>query len=109
MIQQTLAREIWWSLAISVRLTPRAGPGAGLSIDIEWSSSDALTFQLGAPHAGAHSFNDKVALELCDGADDHDHGSAQRAAGVAVLPEADELDVEVGQLVQNLEDIGVPG
>ncbi len=77
------------------------------SIDIERSSTDVPSFQLGAPHAGAHPFDDEIALELGDGADDHDHRPAEWPAGVDILAERDELYVEVVELVEDLEE--VPG
>ena len=55
-------------------------------------AADVLTFETSAPHAGAHPFDDQAAFKLGDGADDHDDGAAQRAAGIDVFPEADVLD-----------------
>jgi len=40
-----------------------------------------------------------------DGSDDDHDGPAQRAAGVDLLAEADELEVEPVQLVQHLEEV----
>ena len=31
-------------------------------------TADVLAFETGAPHAGAHPFDDQVALQLSDGA-----------------------------------------
>ena len=50
-----------------------------------------VAFKARAPHAGAHSLDDQVAFEFGDGADDHDESAAQRATGVDIFPEADEL------------------
>ena len=80
-------------------------PDKGVAIDVEWRPAQALAFQLGAPHAGTNALDNKVAFQLGDGSDDDDHGPAQRAASIDVLPEADELDVEVGQLVQHLKKV----
>ena len=55
-------------------------------------ASDMSAFEPGAPHAGAHPLDDQVAFQLSDGSDDDDDGPAQRAAGVDVLSERDELD-----------------
>jgi hypothetical protein len=66
---------------------------------------DVAALELGAPHPGAHPLDDQRALQLGDGADDHDHGSAQGAAGVEVLAEADELDVQPVQLVEYLQEV----
>jgi hypothetical protein len=51
-------------------------------------------FELGPPHACPHPLDDQAALQLGDSADDDDYRPAQRAAGVDLLAEADELDVE---------------
>ena len=52
----------------------------GFAIKIERPASDGSTFEAGAPHAGAHPFDDQVTFELGDGADDHHDGAAQRSA-----------------------------
>src|SRR5664280_457627 len=67
-------------------------------------TADVLTFETGAPHAGAHPFDDQTAFKLSDGADDHDDSPAQRAAGVDVFPEADVLDADPIQLVEHIEE-----
>ena len=40
-----------------------------------------------------------------NGADDDDHCPTEWSAGVDVLPEADELDIEMVQLVEDLEEV----
>jgi hypothetical protein len=62
-------------------------------------------FELGPSHPGAHSLDDQAALQLSDCADDYDDRPAQRSAGVDLFSEADELDVQPVQLVQNLEEV----
>ena len=57
--------------------------------------ADVPAFEASAPHAGAHPFYDEIALEFGDGTDNDDHCPAEWSAGVDVLPEANELDVEV--------------
>ena len=69
-------------------------------VEYKRRASDVLTFELGAPHAASHSLDDQAALQFGDGCDDDHDGPAQRAAGVDVFSERDELDVEVIQLVQ---------
>ena len=59
-------------------------------------------FQLGAAHAGAHAFDDEVAFEFRNGADDHDDGPAQWPSGIELLPETDKLDMEMIEFVQAL-------
>ena len=68
-------------------------------------ASDVLPLQPGAPRAGAHSLDNQVAFEFGNSADDDDDGSAQRSASIDIFPEADVLDVEPVQLVQNIEEV----
>jgi hypothetical protein len=75
------------------------------AIDVEWSTADMSSFQAGATHACAHPFDDEIPLQLGDGTDDDDNGSPQRAASIQVFTEADELDVEVVELVQHFEEV----
>ena len=77
----------------------------GGAIENQRLASDVPAFELGAPHAGADPLDDQVALELGDRADDDDDGAAQRAAGVDLLAEADELDVEPVQLIEHIEEV----
>ena len=77
------------------------------AIEIEGRPPDMPALKTGTPHAGAHPFDDQVAFQLRDRPDDDDYGAAQRAGRVDALPEADELDVELAQLVEHFEE--VPG
>ena len=45
------------------------------------------------PHAGTDPLDDETALKFSDDTDDHDDRPAQRAAGVDLFPEADELNM----------------
>src|SRR5664280_1007962 len=72
----------------------------GGSIEHQGLPSDMTSFKFGPPHAGAHPFDDQATLELGDGADDNHDRSSQRAAGVDLLAEGDELDVEPVELIQ---------
>ena len=65
------------------------------------------SFELGSPHAGSHPLDDQRTFQFGDRSDDDDDGAAQRAARIDLLTEADELDVEVVELVEDLEE--VPG
>ena len=67
--------------------------------------SDVPAFKLGPAHAGPNPLDDEIALEFGDGTDDHDDRPAQRAAGVDLFPEADELDVQPVQLIQDFEEV----
>lgn len=77
----------------------------GRSVDIEWTAADVSAFELGAPHAGAHPLDDKISFQLGDGADDDDHGAAEWTAGIEIFPEADVLDVQPVQLVEDFEEV----
>lgn len=82
-------------------LATLAVPQDGSAIEIERLATDMAAFEAGAAHAGAHPFDNKVALQLGDGSDDDHYGAAQWPAGIDLLPKADELDVEPVQLVQH--------
>ena len=47
----------------------------GGMVELQRITADVLAFKTGAPHAGAHPFDDQRALQLSDGADDHDEGA----------------------------------
>ena len=74
-------------------------------VELQRITADVLAFKTGAPHAGAHPFDDEVALKLCDGADDDHDGSAQRSAGVDLLAETDELDAYPVQVVEHIKEV----
>jgi len=78
-----------------------------LAIDGDGLPADVPAFEPGPPHAGAHPLDDQVAFKLRDRTDDDDDGPAQRAGRVDIFPEADELDVQVVERVQDFEQ--VPG
>lgn len=63
------------------------------------------SFETGATHAGANAFDDQVALQLGDGADDDDDGAAERPAAVDVLAEGDEVDAEMVEFVEDLDEV----
>ena len=63
------------------------------------------SFQPGAAHACPHPLDDEVPFELSDGSDDDDDGPPQRTAGIKILAEADELDVQPVELVQDFEEM----
>jgi hypothetical protein len=48
----------------------------GEIIQYQGISADVLSFKTSAPHAGAHSLDDQVALEFGNGADDDNDGPA---------------------------------
>ena len=75
------------------------------TVENQWHASDVTAFEAGAPHSGADPLDDQVAFKLGDCADDDDDGAAQRAAGIDLFTEADELDVEPVQLVQHIEEV----
>src|ERR1022692_1269736 len=77
----------------------------GEIVQYQGISADVLSFEAGAPHAGAHSLDDQVALEFGDGADDDNDSPAQWAGGIDAFPEGDELDLESAQFIQNLQEV----
>jgi hypothetical protein len=82
----------------------------GSAIEDECRAPDVAAFEFRAAHAGANSLDDQAALEFGDGADDHNDGPSQWAAGVDLLSEADELDIQPVQFVEYLEEVlGRPG
>jgi len=82
----------------------------GGMVEIERLPSDVPAFELGLPHACPHPLDDQAAFQLSDGADDDDDSPAQRAAGVDLFAEADELDVEPVQFIQDFQEVlGRPG
>src|SRR5450755_2888392 len=62
-------------------------------------------FQLGTTQSCFHAFDDQRAFKFGNGGDDYNHGAAQGAARVEILPEADELDIEPVQFVQDFEEV----
>jgi hypothetical protein len=77
----------------------------GEVIQHERSPADPLAFKTGAPHAGAHSFDDQRAFEFCDGTDDYYDGATQWAASIDIFPEADVLDTYPIQLVEHIQEV----
>ena len=63
------------------------------TIDIKWPPADMPSLQPGATHSCPHPLDDEIPFEFCDGADDDHDGPPERATGIEVLAEADELDV----------------
>jgi hypothetical protein len=51
------------------------------------------------------SLNDQIAFEFSDSADNNDDGPAQRTASVDIFPEADILDFQPIEFVQNIEEV----
>ena len=77
----------------------------GGAVQYQRSSADSLAVEPGAPHAGAHPLDDQRAFQLSDGTDDDDDGPAQRAAGVDVFSERDELDACSVQIIEHLQEV----
>ena len=78
-----------------------------LAVELQRTTSDGAAFELGSPHAGTDPLDDQAAFQLSDRSDDDHDSSAQRAASVDLLSEADELDVQPVQIVKDVEE--VPG
>ena len=79
----------------------------GFPVEVQRLATDGAAFEPGPAHAGPDPFDDQVAFEFRDGPDDDHDGAAQRAAGVDLFAETDELDVQAVERVQDLEE--VPG
>ena len=77
----------------------------GGPVEFERLAADVASFEPGAAHAGADPLDNKVALQFRDRPDDDYDGAAQRAAGVDLFSEADELDVEAVELVEHFEEV----
>ena len=76
-----------------------------LAIQFQRPASDVAPFEPGAPHAGFHSFDDQASFQLRNHRDDSDNSAAQRAAGVKVLSERNELDVQPAQFVECRQEV----
>ena len=76
-----------------------------LMIQYQRIASDVPAFKTSPPHAGSNPLDDQVALEFGDRADDHDDCAAEGTAGVDLLAEADELDVEPVELIEDVEEV----
>ena len=75
------------------------------AIKIKWAASDVSAFEPRSAHAGTDSLDNEVAFELSDGSDDDYEGAAQRAAGVDLLAEADELYIDTLQLIEHFKEV----
>jgi len=72
------------------------------AIDIEWPPADMPSLEPCAAHSCPHPFDDEIPFEFCDGADDDHDGPPEWPAGIKILAEADELDVEMVELIQHI-------
>ena len=98
-----LDRETRYCVANSARLSPRARSLTTASRSTsERFTTDPLSLELGAPHAGAHPLDDQIAFQLGDTADDHRDRPTEWPGCINIFPEADELHIQMGQLVENL-------
>jgi hypothetical protein len=77
----------------------------GNPVDVEWPPADMSAFQPSAAHACPYPLDDEIPFQFGDSSDDDNDGPPERAAGIEVLPEADELDVEVVEFVEHLEEV----
>jgi hypothetical protein len=73
-------------------------------VDIERPPADVPPLQPCATHSCPHPFDDEIPFEFCYSADDDDDGPSQRTAGIKILAEANELDVEM--VVRAVKGIG---
>src|SRR5258707_4105121 len=77
----------------------------GTSIKVQRLAADVPAFQPRSSHAGAHSLDDEIAFQFCDGRDDDDERAAQRTARVEVLAEAEELHIQPTEFIEHFEEV----
>src|ERR1035441_5214868 len=75
------------------------------SIEDQGFATDVPAFELSASHYGAHPLDDQAAFQFCDCTDDDHNGPAERAAGIDLFPEADELDIQSVQFIEHFEEV----
>jgi hypothetical protein len=76
-----------------------------LAVEIQRTTSDGSAFELDSPHAGTNPFYDQAALQFSNRTDDDDDGSSQRSTGVDLFAEADELDVQSVEIIEDIEEV----
>ena len=74
----------------------------GKSIEVERLATDVSALELGSPHSGTNPLDDQISFQFSDRSDDHYDGSPQRAAGIDLLTEAEELDVQPVEIIQHI-------
>ena len=74
-----------------------------LAIDVEGLATDVPAFEFRPTHTGSDAFDYQRSFQFGDRADDHDDGSAECSAGIEVFAEADELDAEATQFIENFQ------
>jgi hypothetical protein len=77
----------------------------GGMVDLQRIAADGPAFKAGPPHAALDSFNDQIALQFSNSADDDHYGPAQWPGRVDVFPERDILDFQPAQFVQDIEEM----
>jgi hypothetical protein len=75
------------------------------SIDLERRTTYSSTFQFRSSHPGFDSFDDQTLLELGNRTHNHDDRSTQWTGRVDIFADADELDLEVVQLVEHFQEM----
>jgi hypothetical protein len=83
----------------------RGGPARLVPVDIQWTTTNSSSFQPRSAHSSLHALPKQVSFELRDRADDNNHRSAQWPASVDVLAQADELNAEVIQFIDDLQEM----
>src|SRR5947199_2236773 len=74
-------------------------------INAQARSPESFSFGASASKTGTDPFHDQASLKLSDGRDDREHRLTQRRAGVDLLAERDELDVEMPKEFQHLDQM----
>jgi hypothetical protein len=86
-------------------LTASSIPQNGSAIDIEWPATDMSSFEPGPAHTCPDPLDDEIPFQLRNSPDDDDDSPAERAAGIKVFAEADELDTEMIEFIEHLEEV----
>jgi hypothetical protein len=89
-------------LAISQALASSAFLKNSDPIDFEWPPADMPSLQPSPAHPCPYSFDDEIPFEFCDSAEDDRDGPPEWPASIKILLEADELDVEMVELVEEM-------
>ena len=101
-----LERETRYCVASSARLSPRARSLTTASRSTARGSRPILCPSSLARRMPARTRSMiRIAFQLGDTADDHRDRAAKRARGINIFSEADELHIQVGEFVENLQEV----
>jgi hypothetical protein len=75
------------------------------SVDVERRSTNSSSFHFRSPHTGANALDDKTFFKLGNRTDNNDYRPAQWASRVNIFAQTNELDAEMGQLVEYFQEM----